>query len=131
MTSFIDTHCHLDKLDLSPEEAISEANQASVDRIITISVDESSLNFVSNAVDRFSGVYGSVGFHPHDASSLTTALEKKIMQLAIENKKLIAIGETGLDYYYMNSTAKVQKEEFVKHIQIAKTLNLPLILQLY
>jgi len=128
MTSFIDTHCHLDKLDLSPEEAIHEAIQVGVNKMITISVDETSLSFVSSIVEKFPGVYGSVGFHPHDASSLTELLEKRIIDLANENEKIIAIGETGLDYYYMNSPSEVQKEVFLKHIQIAKITHLPLIL---
>ena len=128
MTSFIDTHCHLDKLDLSPEEAIHEAIQVGVNKMITISVDESSLSFVSGIVEKFPGVYGSVGLHPHDSSSLTELLEKRIIDLANENEKIIAIGETGLDYYYMNSPSEIQKEVFLKHIQIAKITNLPLIL---
>jgi len=128
MTSFIDTHCHLDKLDLSPAEAIHEAIQVGVNKMITISVDETSLSFVSSIVEKFAGVYGSVGFHPHDASSFTELHEKKIIDLANENVKIIAIGETGLDYYYMNSPPEVQKEVFLKHIQIAKITNLPLVL---
>jgi len=128
MTSFIDTHCHLDKLDSSPEEAIFEAKQVGVDIMITISVDESSLNFVSGLVNRFPDVYGSVGFHPHEALSLTSDLEERIIQLAREQNKLIAIGETGLDYHYMYSPAKVQQQVFRKHLEIAEMLNLPLIL---
>ena len=128
MTSFIDTHCHLDKLDLSPEEAIHEAMQVGVKKMITISVDESSLSFVSSVVKKFLCVYGSVGFHPHDASSLTESLENRIVDLANENEKIIAIGETGLDYHYMNSPSEVQKKVFRKHINIAKITNLPLIL---
>jgi len=128
MTSFIDTHCHLDKLDSSPEDAIFEANQVGVDNIITISVDEPSLNFVSSLVGRFPGVYGSLGFHPHESSSFTGILEEKIIQLAGEHNKLIAIGETGLDYHYMYSPEKVQQQVFRKHLEIALLLNLPLIL---
>jgi len=96
MTSFIDTHCHLDKLDSTPEEAIIEAKQAGVQRMVTVSVDEPSLDFVSSMVQQFPEVYGSVGFHPHDAAELTEDLEQKIRKLALEEKKLIAIGETGL-----------------------------------
>ena len=65
MTSFIDTHCHLDKLDSTPERAVKEAKDAGVKKMLTISVDELSLDFVSNAVRQFPEVYGSVGFHPH------------------------------------------------------------------
>ena len=128
MTSFIDTHCHLDKLDSTPEEAIIEAKQAGVQRMVTISVDEQSLDFVSSMVQQFPEVYGSVGFHPHDAAELTEDLEQKIRKLALEEKKLIAIGETGLDYHYMYSSAEVQQQAFSKQLQLAVDLNLPVIM---
>ena len=128
MTSFIDTHCHLDKLDSTPEEAIIEAKQAGVERMVTVSVDEPSLDFVSSMVQQFPEVYGSVGFHPHDAAELTEDLEQKIRKLALEEKKLIAIGETGLDYHYMYSSAEVQQQVFSKQLQLAVELNLPVIM---
>ncbi|HCV45697.1 MAG TPA: hydrolase TatD, partial [Deltaproteobacteria bacterium] len=90
MTSFIDTHCHLDKLDSTPEAAVNEAKDAGVQQMLTISVDEQSLDFVLNAVRQFPEVYGSVGFHPHDASALNESLENKIRQLAQAEDKLIA-----------------------------------------
>ena len=128
MTSFIDTHCHLDKLDSTPEEAIIEAKQAGVERMVTVSVDEPSLDFVSSMVQQFPEVYGSVGFHPHDAAELTEDLEQKIRKLALEEKKLIAIGETGLDYHYMYSSVEVQQQVFSKQLQLAVELNLPVIM---
>ena len=128
MTSFIDTHCHLDKLDSTPEEAIFEAKQAGVQRMVTVSVDEQSLDFVSSIVQQFPEVYGSIGFHPHDAAELTEDLEQKIRKLALEEKKLIAIGETGLDYHYMYSSAEVQQQVFSKQLQLAVELNLPVIM---
>ena len=128
MTSFIDTHCHLDILESTPEETIIEAKQAGVQRMVTIAVDEPSLEFVSSTVQEFPAVYGSVGFHPHDASKLTKSLLQKIRQLAEEQRKLIAIGETGLDYHYMNSPAEIQQQAFRKQLQLAVELNLPVIL---
>jgi len=128
MTSFIDTHCHLDILESTPEETIIEAKQAGVQRMVTIAVDEPSLDFVSSTVQEFPAVYGSVGFHPHDASKLTKSLLQKIRQLTEEQHKLIAIGEIGLDYHYMNSPAEIQQQAFRKQLQLAVELNLPVIL---
>ncbi|HIO10504.1 MAG TPA: TatD family deoxyribonuclease [Deltaproteobacteria bacterium] len=128
MASFIDTHCHLDKLESTPEEAVIEAKDAGVQRMLTISVDESSLDFVSNAVRQFTEVFGSVGFHPHDASALTEALEDRIRKLAQEEKKLVAIGETGLDYHYMYSPVEVQQQVFRKQLRLAEELNLPVVM---
>ena len=78
MTSFIDTHCHLDKLDSTPEEAVKQAKQEGVETMITISVDKESFNFVHHAVLQFNKVYGTLGVHPHDASEFNPSLEKNI-----------------------------------------------------
>ena len=128
MTSFIDTHCHLDKLDSTPEEAVKQAIQEGVKTMVTISVDEESFDFVSNAVMQFKDVYGTIGVHPHDASEFRTSLEQSIRKLAREQDKLIAIGETGLDYHYMNSSTENQQFAFRKQLQIAVELNLPVVL---
>ena len=128
MTSFIDTHCHLDKLDSTAEEAVNEAKDAGVKRMLTISVDEPSLDFVSNAVRQFPEVYGSVGFHPHDASALSESLLNKIRQLAQGDEKLIAIGEIGLDYHYLYSPVEVQQQVFRQQLMLAEELNLPVVM---
>jgi TatD DNase family protein len=114
MTSFIDTHCHLDKLDSTPEEAVNEAKDAGVKRMLTISVDEPSLDFVSNAVQQFPEVYGSVGFNPHDASA--------------KSDSLIAIGEIGLDYHYLYCPVEVQQRVFRQQLMLAEELNLPVVM---
>ena len=128
MTSFIDTHCHLDKLDSTPEEAVKQAKQEGVETMVTISVDEESFDFVSNAVMQFKDVYGTVGLHPHDASEFSPSLEQSIRKLARGHDKMIAIGETGLDYHYMNSSAENQQFAFRRQLQIAVELNLPVVL---
>ena len=128
MTRFIDTHCHLDKLGSTPEEAVKQAKQEGVETMVTISVDEESFDFVSNAVMQFKDVYGTVGVHPHDASEFKISLEQSIRELGREQDKLIAIGETGLDYHYMNSSSEDQQFAFRKQLQIAVELNLPVVL---
>ena len=128
MTSFIDTHCHLDKLDITPEEAVKQAKQEGVETMVTISVDKESFDFVSNAVMQFKDVYGTVGLHPHDASEFSPSLEQSIRKLARGHDKMIAIGETGLDYHYMNSSTENQQFAFSKQLQIAVELNLPVVL---
>ena len=93
MTSFIDTHCHLDKLVSTPEDAVKQAKQEGVEIMVTISVDEESFDFVSNAVMQFKDVYGTVGLHPHDASEFSPSMEQSILKLARGQNKMIAIGE--------------------------------------
>jgi len=128
MTSFIDTHCHLDKLDSTPEKAVKQAKQEGVGTMVTISINEESFDFVSIAVKQFNDVYGSLGLHPHDAKEFKPSLETSIRKIVQANKKIIAIGETGLDYHYMNSSSKDQQYAFRKQLQIAFELNLPVIL---
>ena len=128
MTSFIDTHCHLDKLETNPEETVEEAKQEGVKTMVTISVDEESFDFVSKAVKQFKDVYGTVGIHPHDASEFSPKLEKSIRKMARDQEKLIAIGETGLDYHYMNSSSEDQQFAFRKQLLIAVEVNLPVVL---
>ena len=128
MTSFIDTHCHLDKLESNPEETVEQAKQEGVNTMVTISVDEESFDFVSKAVKQFKDVYGTVGIHPHDASEFSPKLEKSILKMAREQDKLIAIGETGLDYHYMNSSLEDQQFAFRKQLRIAVEVNLPVVL---
>ena len=128
MRSFIDTHCHLDKLESNPEKSVEEAKQKGVKTMVTISVDEESFDFVSKAVKQFKNVYGTVGIHPHDASEFSPKLEKSIRNMAREQDKLIAIGETGLDYHYMNSSRENQQFAFRKQLQIAVEINLPVVL---
>ena len=128
MTSFIDTHCHLDKLESNPEETVEEAKQKGVKTMVTISVDEESFDFVSKAVKQFKDVYGTVGIHPHDASEFSPKLGKSILKMAREQDKLIAIGETGLDYHYMNSSSEDQQFAFRKQLRIAVEVNLPVVL---
>ena len=96
--------------------------------MLTISVDESSLDFVSNAVQQFPEVYGSVGFHPHDASAMSDSLENKIRQLAQEEDKLLAIGEIGLDYHYLSCPVEVQQQVFRQQLMLAEELKLPVVL---
>jgi TatD DNase family protein len=96
--------------------------------MLTISVDEPSLDFVSNAVQQFPEVYGSVGFHPHDASAMSDSLENKIRQLAQDEEKLIAIGEIGLDYHYLYCPVEVQQRVFRQQLMLAEELNLPVVM---
>ena len=90
MPSFIDTHCHLDKLDSTPEAAVKQATQEGVETMVTISVNEESFNFVSNAVMQFKDVYGTVGVHPHDASEFNPSLEQSIRELVREQDKPVS-----------------------------------------
>jgi TatD DNase family protein len=79
-------------------------------------------------VQQFPEVYGSVGFHPHDASAMSDSLENKIRQLAQDEDKVIAIGEIGLDYHYLYCPVEVQQRVFRQQLMLAEELNLPVVM---
>jgi TatD DNase family protein len=123
----IDTHCHLDMFDTDRDEVIRRSKDAGIEAIITIGSDVRS-NLTNIAIsEHYDPVYASVGIHPHDAKSFTDEVYEKILEWA-QMKKVIAIGETGLDYHYDHSPRDIQREVFKKHITLAQVTELPLII---
>ena len=124
----IDTHCHL--TELSPEELdriLTEAENAEVKKLICVGASnglEPNIK-TTTLTDKYSNIFGSIGIHPHDAGKLewTNDLEK-----LAEKTKIVAIGETGLDFFKNWSDFEEQKKLFRKTIHIAKNLNKPLII---
>ena len=107
---------------------IQRATDAGVSHLITIGTDiEDSRKAVSIA-ESHDFIYASVGIHPHDVKDITDTdnFSDTIKHLA-SNKKVVALGETGLDYHYMHSPAKIQQEHFRLEINVAKSLGLPVI----
>lgn len=127
-SEMVETHCHLDYLkEVNPQEAIELAAEKNVSKLITISVDPSNLDTVMNIARQFPQVYCSQGVHPHNAKDWNEEVEKKI-KLNIKEKKVVAIGEIGLDYYYNNSEPDIQKQVFRKQLEMASELKLPVII---
>lgn len=127
----IDTHAHLDfeyDSGKTVKDIVDEAALEKVTKIITISSSPDSMDEVKNIASSFDNVYHSLGVHPHDSKKFNNETEKKI--LSLNNKKCVAIGETGLDFHYEHSPRDVQKKIFQKHIDIARELKLPLIVHI-
>lgn len=127
----IDTHCHLDKLDLTPygndlNGAIDAAYEKGVRQLLSISVDLQDRETLIGYTKR-EGVYASCGVHPLHTEGLLTE-SHTLLELA-QHEKVVAIGETGLDYYYEDSPAvhAAQKNSFAIHLQVAGQLGLPVI----
>lgn len=117
---FIDTHCHLFKEDYEDiEEVINEMK----DNIIIVSGCSTSTNKeVLELVNRYPNIYGTIGLHPEEANNVKEEDYDFIIK-NINNPKIIGIGEIGLDYYYVNDNKDLQKELFIKQIEIAKKYN--------
>jgi TatD DNase family protein len=125
----IDTHCHLDfgAFDLDRDQVIRRALEAGINYFINIGATLESCAAGCALAHKYPEVYASVGVHPHDADTFDCQAEVRLRQLASENK-VVAIGETGLDYYRNLSTQENQKQAFVKQIELAKDLKLPLVI---
>lgn len=117
---FIDTHCHLFKEDYENiEEVINEMK----DNIIIVSGCSTSTNKeVIELVNKYPNVYGTIGLHPEEANNVKEQ-DYQFINENINNPKIVGIGEIGLDYYYVNDNKDLQKELFIKQIEIAKKYN--------
>lgn len=125
---FTDTHCHLEMRDFDPdrEEVIKRAALAGVQRLITIGSDMESSRKSVELSSKYDMVFSSIGVHPHDARNFIPEDFNKLFTLAQE-EKVVAIGETGLDYHYDKSPRDVQKKIFRTHLDLAGELDLPVI----
>ncbi|OGW24818.1 MAG: radical SAM protein [Nitrospirae bacterium GWB2_47_37] len=124
----IDTHCHLEMrpFDDDREDVIKRAKE-NLEAVITIGSDfEGSKGAVALA-EKYDFVYASVGIHPHDAKDFNDNIFNQIKAWA-KNPKVVAIGETGLDYHYDHSPRDVQKEIFIKQLGYAVESGMPAII---
>jgi TatD DNase family protein len=125
----VDSHCHLDFPDFAPEldATVARARAAGIGRMVTIGTHLTKARPVIEIAERFDGVMATVGLHPHHAvDELDLATVENIAALA-DHPKVIAIGETGLDYFYDHSPRETQRESFRRHIRAALQLGLPVI----
>jgi TatD DNase family protein len=126
---FIDTHAHLFYPNFEGEldEIISRAKENAIEYILVPATDIKTSEQVIDLTEKYEMVYGAVGVHPHDTKSWDSSFITKIEKLA-KNKKIVAIGEIGLDYYYDFSPKEKQIEAFKAQIELALKLDLPVII---
>jgi TatD DNase family protein len=125
----IDTHCHLTFEGLAENVAavIERSKAAGVTGWITVGTDPQHNRKAIELAERFENMYAAVGIHPHDAKTVTADILKELRELTHSNK-VVAIGETGLDYHYNFSSHDEQRKVFAEHLKIAAELNLPVII---
>jgi TatD DNase family protein len=128
---YIDSHCHLDRIDLTPyrhsfAEFMLDAAQQRVKHLLCISIDLESWPAMRELVAPYGNISLSVGVHPNVSAEKEVEVET-LLALA-KDEKVIAIGETGLDYFHDKVDLECQRQRFSKHIQVAKALNKPLII---
>ena len=125
----IDSHCHLDHEPLISNlfEVIRRSKEAGITKLLTICTTLDSFEKIKKIVEFDKIIYGTYGIHPHEAKNYKISSNKIINEIN-DNKKIIGIGETGLDFYYNHSEKKIQIESFEKHIKAAIELKIPIII---
>ena len=125
----IDSHCHLDYPNLyeNLEEVVKRAEFNKVNKLLTICTTLESFEKIKLIIEKYKNIYGTFGIHPHESKKYKNIDSKFILNLKKKYKKVIGIGETGLDFFYNYSDKKIQKKSFIEHIEAATQLNIPLI----
>lgn len=126
----VDTHAHLDYFDSEERpEIIARAREAGVEKIITIGTDVASSRAAVEIAAANPGIYAAVGIHPNEARALGAGYDLRTVGIAeLANAgKVVAVGETGLDYHRMRSSKKEQLDLFEKHLELASLAGLPVI----
>lgn len=124
----IDSHCHLEYKGLVEDQqgVLSRARTAGVGGFLSISTRQREWQQVVATAERETDVWASVGIHPHEADAHADMGEGALLEAAA-HPKVIAIGETGLDYFYDHSDRDTQQRLFRTHIAVARETGLPLI----
>ena len=124
----IETHCHLDYLEPDAlEEALREARNVGIERIVTIAVSPDNLDTVRELAARQAKVFCTQGIHPHEAEHYSVETDERI-RTASDDVSVVAIGEIGLDYYYDHADRAVQRRVFAQQLQIAAEKQLPVVI---
>ena len=122
----IDTHSHIDMLQ-NTDEAVKKSISAGVEKIVVPTSSPENFDDVISLCSKYDEIFGAVGVHPEDISKYGENTAKEIYNIAKNNKKIVAIGEIGLDYYWDKTQKEEQKKIFRAQIEIALNLNLPVL----
>ena len=125
---YIDTHCHLsledyDDIDL----VIRENRENNVSKIIISGYSRDTIKEALDLIDKYPDVYATIGYHPSEAD-ITTDEDISLLEEQIQNKKVVGIGEIGLDYHYGSDNKEKQIELFRKQMEIAEKYKLPVVI---
>jgi len=126
----VDSHCHLDYIasavdGMNVEDILRRAHEAGVGRMLTVAVDRANLGAVLAHAREHEPVFAAVGIHPSSCADDVISVDD-LVELA-GAPKVVAIGETGLDYHYRPETAEIQQRSFVNHLKAASRARLPVI----
>ena len=125
----IDSHCHLDHEPLlsNLDEVIKRSKEVGITKILTICTTLKSFSSIKEIIKKDKIIFGTFGIHPHEAKNDKINSDLIISEVN-NNKKIIGIGETGLDFFYNHSDKKDQCKSLEEHIKAAIELKIPLII---
>lgn len=126
--NIFDTHSHYDDEKFNPdrEAILNNLQSQGVSLVVSCGCDIDSTQFNFDLAQKYDYIYFAAGFHPENLQGATLD-DLKIIEKFAQNKKCVAIGEIGLDYHWMSSTKEVQREFFEAQIELAKKLDIPVI----
>lgn len=125
----IDTHCHIEMeaFDKDRDDVLKRAKDSGIEALITIGSDyESNIDNLA-LINKYDFLYASVGIHPHDSKVFTDQIFEEIIEW-IKEDKVVALGETGLDYHYEHSPREIQRMVFKRHLELSRITGLPVII---
>ena len=122
-----DSHAHLDLIEEDTGNVVASALAAGVAPIITIGITIPSSLDAIRAAETYDGVYAAIGVHPNDSAGVDGSVFDHLREMASSSARVVAIGETGLDYYRDRSPADAQKKAFREHARLARDLGKPLV----
>ncbi len=127
---YIDSHCHLDRLDLSAHNNILQpvldaAAARDVSRMLCVAIDMQQFPAMYAVIQQLPNVYASVGVHPLHMEQGLVEIDQLLHYAA--DPKVVALGETGLDYFYQQDTIALQQESFIRHLKASALCRLPVI----
>jgi TatD DNase family protein len=128
----IETHFHLDMLKSMPrEEVVALTRKHNIEKMITISTSPENLDEVISITETFPEIYCTQGLHPHEGKEWNEEVKAHVLKNLADskrNKKIVAVGEIGLDFYYSKSPRDEQLKAFEEQLQIAVDHNLPVVI---
>ena len=122
----VDTHCHLSLTD-DIDSILMDAERNNVKKLIISGCDKKSIRDGLEIIYRYPSIYMTIGFHPDEADDLTDKDINDLETMLKTNKKIVGIGEIGLDYYHNDMNKEKQKEIFIKQIELAEKYDLPIV----
>lgn len=129
---FVDSHAHIDgkEFDADRDDVVARARAAGVRAILNVGTGDPHGGNFERAVavaEKYEGVYAAVGVHPHDAKLYDEAAEALLLEF-VRGRRVVAVGEIGLDYHYDNSPREVQRAVFARQLRLAREEGLPVII---